>query len=96
MQTPWGNSDFSERKALGIWWYSTPSHGGYHVIGAALDKIPMEWRRASFNGQGLRGWFEEDCDWCMVALTFPELFTAAVVKQAQGTFDYWIAKKLSA
>jgi hypothetical protein len=95
MHTPWGTSDSIETKAQGIYFVSTPSHGGFKVERPLLDKIPLAWRRASFNGQGMAGWFEEDCDWCMVALTFPERFSADELKAARATFDYWIAKKLA-
>lgn len=94
MRTIWGQADHVEERAPGVVWCSTPSHGGFKVNTPALDKIPLEWRKASFNGQGLQGWFEEDCDWCMVALAFPELFTTEEQAAAKSTFNFWIAKKL--
>lgn len=94
MKTPWGIADHVEQKAPGIVWVSTPSHGGFKVNTPALDKIPQEWRTNSFNGQGVHGWFEEDCDWCLVALTFPELFNAFELKAAHETFKHFFSKKL--
>lgn len=75
IQTPWGLSDDGGMfVADGITWYSTPSHGGYHVTGAALDAIPLElrrtmraWRRAADDDP----WFEEDCEWCAVVIAHP-------------------------
>ena len=64
MKTPWGYSDSSEAIAEGIAWYGTPSHGGYHLSMARNAEVHDAWRRPD-------GWYEEDCDWCMVALTFP-------------------------
>ncbi len=96
MRTPWGESDRADVLEPGIAFHSTPSHGGYKVDRPLLDKIPIEWRRVSFGGQGLQGWFEEDGDWCMVALTFPQHFNADVLKAARATFDHYYAKKLTA
>lgn len=95
MQTPWGPAQQIEQKCQGVTFVSTASHGGIKVDAPMLDAIPLAWRQASFNGQGMQGWFEEDCDWCMVALTFPALFNAANLAAAQKTFDYCIAPKLA-
>jgi hypothetical protein len=94
MRTPWGESDHIEHKAPGVYFVSTPSHGGFRVESPLLDRIPREWRSVSFNNQGQNGWFEEDIDWCMVALTFPELFGEESLG-AQETFDHWIKPKLA-
>ena len=53
------------------------------------------WRDVSFNGRGKAGWFEEDCDWCMVALAFPEAFPPEAAKVVSDTFNAWIAPKLA-
>jgi hypothetical protein len=94
--TPWGYADSSEPRGSDgyIHFVSTPSHGGFKVSRKILADIPYAWKRASFNQQGLEGWFEEDCDWCMVALTFRDRFTADELAAAQQTFDCWIAPKL--
>lgn len=94
MRTPWGESDSITILAPGVYRVTTPSHGGFKVDSPLLDKIPVLWRRASFNKQGLNGWFEEDCDWCMVALAFPKLFPPEALVEAQATFNYWIAPKV--
>jgi hypothetical protein len=65
---------------------TTASHGGYKVDADRLDTIPLGSCKASFNGQGLNGWFEEDCDWCLVALSFPHLFTQVQLGAALRTF----------
>lgn len=66
-QTPWGKADSSEKIARGIVSYSTPSHGGIHVTPRILEMMPEELRIQS-------GWYEEDCDWCLVAVAFPLMF----------------------
>ena len=73
----------------------TPSHGGYFVPPHHNRLIPAAWRKASWNGNAERGWYEEDCDWCLTALTFPTAVPAEAVKAAQATFDGWIAPKLA-
>ena len=93
MRTPWGESYSADVLEPGIAFHATSSHGGYKVDRPLLDKIPLAWRRASFGGQGLQGWFEEDCDWCIVALTFPGHFPH-LQKEAQATFNHYIAQKL--
>jgi hypothetical protein len=94
LQTPWGAADYVKPIAPGIEFVGTPSHGGYHLSRENVLAMPAAWRAASFNGQGERGWFEEDCDWCMVALTFPQHFPADALEAARKIFDGWIAKKL--
>jgi hypothetical protein len=74
MNTPWGPSQHTATIADGITEVSTAGHGGIFLSPERNDKVPIEWRRASFNGQGLRGWYEEDCDVVLVILTFPEVF----------------------
>lgn len=72
MNTPWGKADHVDLVAPGITSVSTPSHGGYH-----LDPVRMSAVHARFPHFGTFAggpWFEEDCDWAVVALTFPELF----------------------
>ena len=94
MPTPWGMGKITEHYSEDLDFVSTPSHGGFKVGQSLLKAIPIEWRQASFNRQGIRGWFEEDCDWCMVALSFPGFFSPDQLKAAQHTFDHWIAPKL--
>jgi hypothetical protein len=96
MQTPWGKADRIETLPGGVLWVSTASHGGYYVPPALLPMVPEAWRKVSFNGQGKAGWFEEDCDWCLVALTFPTVFPSHAADAARKTFDCFIASKIAA
>ena len=79
--TPWGKSDSSEKLATGVMRYGTPSHGGYHLSGSANEKVHASWRSDD-------GWYEEDCEWAIVALTFPELFEGHV-EAARKTAKNW-------
>ena len=83
VRTPWGTADNSREVAEGVTWHSTPSHGGFQ-----LSRQRMTTVRNKFPGlETFAGgpWFEEDCDWCFVALTFPELFKSQDLKAAEST-----------
>lgn len=70
--TPWGKADDHREIARGIVWLTTPSHGGYWLSDDRQAQMPEPYRSVRpFAG---RGWYEEDCDWCLVALSFPEHF----------------------
>jgi len=79
--TPWGKPDHAVRYGTGIVFYSTPSHGGFKVTPTLNRKMPDHLRLAD-------GWYEEDCDWCRVALAFPALFTARERRHAQQTAEW--------
>jgi hypothetical protein len=69
-QTPWGKSDSSTKLAPGIMRYTTPGHGGFHVSKTKNVLIHQSWRKDS-------GWYEEDCEWVIVAFTFPKFFISS-------------------
>lgn len=65
MQTPWGESDYSQNEAPGVTYYGTPRHGGLRVDRCAVcydlaEKMANE-SRYSFT-QDDCVWLEEDCD----------------------------------
>lgn len=73
VHTPWGTAQHSERYAEGVIFYSTASHGGFHLDEKKLAEMPTALRAIKpYAGEG---WYEEDEDWTIVALAFPELFT---------------------
>ncbi len=67
-RTPWGTAQHEVTIAPGIVQVDTASHGGIHLDAALNRKVHKAWRRDG-------GWYEEDCDWSIVAVTFPEHFT---------------------
>lgn len=91
--TPWGVADHvvalnPERTVLRV---GTPSHGGIgvhasvniapHLLRYAINAestSPDEWR-----------WFEEDCNWALVALALPDLFTPEQRESAEATVRNW-------
>ena len=59
--TPWGRADFMQEDAPGIWFVSTPSHGGFWLSTERRAQMPAYMRKT---------WYEEDCEWSMVAAVF--------------------------
>lgn len=77
--TPWGPSQSEYIAADGITFYSTASHGGYHLSPERCDEFYKQFPTfQTFAGQ--RQWFEEDCDACAVVLAFPTLFRDDLVR----------------
>ena len=62
--TPWGKVQDVNVLAPGIVNVSTASHGGIW--------LSPEKRKAMPNKR--KAWYEEDCEWSLVALAFPEYF----------------------
>lgn len=72
MQTPWGAAQGTKQVSEGIVQVWTASHGGYRLSKTALEAMPEALRNArTYAGAG---WYEEDCDWALVALAFPQHF----------------------
>jgi hypothetical protein len=63
--------------------YSTPSHGGYHLSDARIASMPKPLR--DFKPFAGHGWYEEDCDWSIVATAFPQFFPKDAVDAANST-----------
>lgn len=89
-RTPWGVADAVEVLANGIKRVSTPSHGGYWVPAKLLPQLPADYRAYARKWSGSEQWYEEDCAWACVAVTFPKYFDPDVVTEAQRTIDQWI------
>lgn len=99
-KTPWGPAQFSRERAPGIVEYTTASHGGIHITKERYAQMPEEYRR--HKPWAGRYWYEEDCDWCVVALAFPDDYFSvidtdqkeAVLEHARKIFEEWIKPKL--
>lgn len=95
-ETPWGPIQTRKEYGEGITFVSTASHGGFYVAPDLNKLIPEERRLATWNGgQGMRGWYEEDCDSCIVVLAFPDRFPAEEVCIATATFNHWLEPKIT-
>ena len=65
--SPWGRIEHKAQLAKGIMNVSTASHGGIHLSDGRLAAMPDYMQREG-------GWYEEDCEWSMPAVVFPEAF----------------------
>ena len=79
MHTPWGPSQSQETLAPGLVRVDTAGHGGYHVSEKRWQEI--ETMFPAFRSWTGRHWLEEDCDWALAPLTWPDLFSS------QSIFD---------
>ncbi|MGV2079671.1 MULTISPECIES: DUF7007 domain-containing protein [unclassified Rhizobium] len=66
--TPWGGSQMATIYVEGIISHSTSGHGGFHLS-------PDRNRIVDVSVRSEGGWYEEDCEWAIIALTFPDVFT---------------------
>ena len=72
MISPWGEVQHKESIAPGILFVETASHGGI-LLGSDLHaKMRPEWRTPD-------QWYEEDCEYCRVVLTFPQYFPEHII-----------------
>jgi hypothetical protein len=87
MYSPWGKiqsktqidaNDGSES----IMQVSTAGHGGLKLNRKQNAKIPAIFRRSG-------GWYEEDCEWAIVALFMPSHFNEDIRKLALQTVKDW-------
>ena len=81
--SPWGHVQDCTQVAPEIIRVSTASHGGYHCIGQAQKRI--ETLFPEFKPYAGRGWYEEDCDWAIVALAHRPYFDDRSVYHALKT-----------
>ena len=88
LQTPWGPAQSVTEIAEGVKSVSTSSHGGYWLSSKRHAEVRRQYPQFNtFHNNG--NWYEEDCDWCMVYLTFPELGTDEQIFNAVRTADNW-------
>lgn len=81
--TPWGAAQSRVKIADGIWKVTTASHGGIWVAPNLRGKLVVKETPFSKGG-----WFEEDCDWAFVALSFPRDFSESDLKLAKKTLSF--------
>lgn len=87
--TPWGASQGVTVYAEGVVLHHTASHGGFHLATDRNAKVHSMLRSSD-------GYYEEDCCWAAVAMTFPALFTTYERRVAEKTLkdcepDAWEA-----
>lgn len=84
--SPWGQIDQRRELAPGIWKVSTPSHGGIHLSPERYEAMPDYMKATAYSSDG---WYEEDVDWALVAIVFPEAFDAEALEVAHRAFKDW-------
>jgi hypothetical protein len=77
--TPWGGSQMAVVYAEGVVAHMTLGHGGFHLSTERNAKVHPLLRKDM-------PWYEEDCEWAIVAVSFPDLFTAYERSMADKTF----------
>lgn len=78
--SPWGQPHSTKMQAPGVWCITTASHGGFYVAPEILATFPPAIR--AFKPWAGEGWFEEDCDWALVALALPSAFDGRSIHHA--------------
>ena len=93
--SPWGRPDFEEKIAEGITVCSTPSHGGYHLSPDRNAQVNEAWKQVgeSFGWNRAEGWYEEDVDWAIVAITFPECFPQEAGEEARNVLQSYYPRQ---
>ncbi|EHH03531.1 hypothetical protein ATCR1_20610 [Agrobacterium tumefaciens CCNWGS0286] len=77
-RTPWSGSQMAVIYAEGVIAHMTAGHGGFYLSADRNRKIHPILRKDT-------PWYEEDCEWAIVAVTFPDLFTAYERSMAEKT-----------
>ncbi len=90
MRTPWGTADSIVRLPHGIIAVTTPSHGGYYVPIVALRAIPARFQAYAARFSGSPQWYEEDCAWACVAVTYPDAFPPEAQAHARDVIARYV------
>lgn len=80
--SPWGPVQDEHRIAPGITFVSTASHGGFKVDKRLNEKIPKSMRQEN-------GWYEEDVDWAVIPIIYPDPFDADTRDRAIAMLKQW-------
>lgn len=80
--TPWGASQIATIYAEGIVSHMTASHGGFMLSPDRNAQVHPMLRSTD-------GFYEEDCAWAAVAISFPDLFTGYERRCAETTLKDW-------
>jgi hypothetical protein len=87
LHSPWGRVDGGTILADGIVSVYTASHGGLYVTTERLAEMPPRFQGLNHYGGG--NWFEEDCEWAIVCLAFPEVFRPEECEAARATARHY-------
>lgn len=92
MKTPWGDSQHIDRIGdKGILFVSTAGHGGIYLPESLRQVLPTELAGENTYSRS-RNWYEEDVEWAIPVLAFPNEFTPAYCDAAVRTVDGYANK----
>lgn len=80
--SPWGPVQHQELLAPGIVRVMTAGHGGLVLSPERLQAMPNRYK---LNEYGTGRYFEEDCEWALVVLAFPDEFSQEQQDAARAT-----------
>ena len=80
--SPWGKIQDTKVISDGISFVSTASHGGFKLSRELNAQIPKCFRKEG-------GWYEEDCEYSIVIMFFPEFFKEKDIDIAMNTVKNW-------
>lgn len=81
-RTPWGTADGVTHVAPGIDSVFTPGHGGVKLSRERNKEVDPIWRSKS-------GWYEEDCEWAIAAITHREAYSKEHQRLAHQSARRW-------
>ena len=82
--SPWGRIQTCEQIHPGIWHVTTASHGGLYLSDDRVEQMKLLLGDDYNTFCGEPQWFEEDCDWALVAIAFRNEFDS---KRVQGAIN---------
>ena len=88
--TPWGAPQTRRIVVEGIVRYTTGSHGGYWLSPARVASMPQGLRPAQNLDSDGGAWLEEDQEWAIVELAFPQHFDSKNQESAQRLLKDWM------
>lgn len=86
--SPWGDVEEATMHAPGVFFVTTPGHGGFLLSAAAWRSMPVGLRLLGVPFGGLYA-FEEDCAYAAVVVAFAESFAPASVEVARAMVRSW-------
>lgn len=96
MNTPWGRAHSVQRAAKGVWWVSTPHHGGLWLSPQRMNQLPSKIRHRELSYHVGNQWFEEDCEWSLawLGLDLPNPDDGRDVRKMARETVSWYASEL--
>lgn len=88
-RSPWGKIDHVTEIAEGVWFVSTPGHGGFKLSRKRQNEMPKTLKRE-------KGWYEEDCEADLVVLGLQRFFKSENVDRAHKSVKNWFPDEYEA